>query len=287
MKNKLIFCGAQSLYGDIVSYLPFLNYIEKCYPNSIKIYSLAKKCWQMSLFLLNHKQINQIKISGPDEGLDETDFEIIEKCDFMYRINPPISRPDWYNYHDLRREVFLMYGASIQDFENLSEEERYPKLEQWFSVERHPKTIAIWAKSGYNTNDPSTMKRSPSNQFWHSLYVDLINLGYKVAQLGFSDIITTVYPVLDLRNLSLFESIKFALGCDINISTDSGSAWILGGYGVNQIVLYSMYRDGHINNPMALVPVNNRDRLIAIQGKPTINDIDKNLVLEKIKDLNN
>src|SRR5438045_1757679 len=106
--SNLIFTGRQSMLGDIIAYLPFLNWVEKQYPESFKIYSLAKKCANMIPFLVNHPTIDRIQVSEPPEGLGKSDLEIIKKCVTVFNPNPPLTEEGYYNERSLLEETFLM-----------------------------------------------------------------------------------------------------------------------------------------------------------------------------------
>ena len=62
--------------------------------------------------------------------------------------------------------------------------------------------------------------------------------------------------------MSLFDSIKISLGCDLVITTDSGVSHIFGAYGMNQICLYSPYQENHFQNFEAMTPMNYKNNLI-------------------------
>lgn len=284
--SKIILTGSQALYGDIISFLPVLNYLEKLYPKSIKIWSLAKKCEQARSFLQNHHLIDGVRISQPSEGLGQEDIEYIDKkFDIVCRINPPISEENWFNKYNLRQECFLMYGFGLGAYEQLSDEEKFPKLNQWFSVEKQENYIAIWSSSGY-VMDPANLKRNPSKEYWFRLVERLVKEGYKIAQLGMVNHELISDKVLDLRSLTLFDAIRFSLECQCSIQTDSGSAHILGAYAANQILLTTYWRDGHFQNPDGLIPVNYKNRAINMFCESGVNNIQYDKIVEGIKILN-
>ena len=286
---SFISCLRPSRYGDIIASLPCLTYLEKRYPDSYKCAYIDLSCAPIAPFLLNQPYLNEIRISEKVDTFSDNDKYYFSKYDYAFN---PYALPtdlEYFNKYHFCEEIFrmttLLGGGRVNpdEYNILTEQEKRPYLHRWFPIERHEKTIAVWPKVGYNNKDETINLRSPSNEFWHGVYGDLIDLGYKVVQLGFSDIITTIIPVIDLRSLSLFDSIKFALGCDINICCDSGSGWILGAYGVNQILLYTNYKKNHTQNFNAICPVNYWNNCQYLYGIGGINNINPEDVLEAVR----
>ncbi len=292
--NKLtIFgCTRNSLIGDIIVSLPFLTFLEKEYPNSFKCSYIDKKCSQIIPFLINHPLIDKIQISDEVDNVTLKDKEFINKFDIKYHPFPqhPYEQ-DYWNHRDFVHETFLMNyrigegHINPDEWNKLNNNERYPKLNQWFDIEKPKKrTIAIWPTSGYSsTNGVSRNLRSPSMEWWTKLVQSCPD--YDFLQFGVPDSeLIENYNIKDCRKLSLFEAAKMSMSCRVSITTDSGISWILGAYGVNQIVLYTNYNIDHNTNFNAFCPVNHKNHAIFLYGKDKIIDnIEQHNVLEAIK----
>ncbi len=289
---RIIGCTRNSLIGDIVASLPFTNYLEKIYPKSYKCSYIDKKCSQIIPFLINHPLIDKIQISDKPDIVTNQDIELFKSFDIVFNPFPQLTRPDYYNCHHITQELFLMNqllsnGARIipTEWDILTEEEKQPKLCQWFNVERKPKSIAIWPFSGYTSYNNTSLSlnlRSPNKEWWGKLIQLLPD--YQIIQLGFPDSELLDYPnIIDCRKLSLFDAIKVSLGCDCSITTDSGSGWILGAYGAPQIILYTNYLPNHYQNKDAMVAINYKNNSISLFGDGGINNILQSDVIHAIK----
>lgn len=246
-KNFKIFGVRGSMLGDSIMALPVLNYLEKIYPNSYKYWSLARKYSQLSQIYLNHPLIDKIQITDGDEGMCPGDIKIAKTCDLVINTMPNHTREDWFNYYNIYEETFMMAGCPLQEYHNLLPEQQRPKLEKWFNIEKYNKTIAIFPFAGYS-REP---RRSPSALWYKELSVQLRNLGYKIFHFG-HELEPKIDADQDLRFLPLFDQIKMALGCDLVIGTDSGTALVIGAYEhPRQISLLTNHWPGHITNPMA------------------------------------
>jgi ADP-heptose:LPS heptosyltransferase len=296
---KIANCLRPSLLGDVICSLPFLIYLEKKYSgiglyrnNSYKSVYIDKKCQQIVPFLLNHPLIDKIYISELADRVSQKDEEFFKGFDLVFEPFVPLYDEGWFNKIDLTEGIFrinFLRGKGYinpEEWNLLTEAEKKPRLDQYFDVERRPKTIAIWPNPGYNNNDVEAAKRGPSKAWWLDLIVDLKAMGYTVCQYGFPSSEPFHGFTENRLNLSLFDGIKESLGCDLCIGTDSGSSRILGAYGARQIVLYATYRPGHTTNFTCFVPVNYKNNLISFMGKPIIDNIDKELVLKAVEQLN-
>lgn len=280
-----------SLLGDVVASLPFLNYLEKIYPESYKLAYIDKKCAQILPFLINHPLIDKIQVSEQPDNISLNDLKLFEFFDIIFNPFPRLTRPDYYNYHHITKELFCMNEIiwkneriNSKEWDKLSEKERQPKLYQWFDIERKNKTIAIWPFSGYSTKQDSLSPnlRSPSKEWWIKL-IDMLS-DYKIIQFGHPKSEKLNDPrIIDCRQLNLFDAVKISLGCDLSITTDSGVSWILGAYGVNQIVLYTNYLPNHYQNFDAMVAVNWKNNIISLFGENGINNINQEKVIDSIK----
>lgn len=294
---KIANCTRNSQYGDIIASLPFLNYLEKCWPGSYKMAYIDKKCYQIAQFLLNHSLIDRVQISSESDLVNDFDRQIFSFYDYAFDPFPPITENEYYNKMHITEQLFRMnrsywnsQNVPVSGWNQLTNEEKKPKLNQYFDIKRQPKTIAVWPFSGYKKdNSISIDLRSPSKQWWLNLCEELHLNGYTILQFGhpFSEQLDNEYGIVkDLRNLSLFEAIKMSLGCDLVVGTDSGSQWIIGAYGYPQICLYTNYQRNHYQNFDAMVPINYKNNLISIRGIDTINSIKQEEVLEAIKKFN-
>ncbi len=292
---KFANCTRNSLLGDIIVSLPFLNYLERCYPHSYKAALIDKKCAEaITPFLINCPLIDKIYVSEERDKVTQKDLDFFNKFDIVFNPFPQHLKEDYYNDHHFIRETFGMneimgtnQRIDINEFDRLTPEEQKPSLIPWFDISKQTKTIAIWPFSGYTKNNSIEINlRSPSKEWWHKL-VEMIPSDYKIMQFGHpkSELLECDY-VIDCRNLSLFEAAKLSMGCDVSISTDSGIGWILGAYGVNQIVLYTNYAPNHITNLDSYVPTNSKNNLISMFGAGGINNINQETVIENIKKFN-
>ena len=248
-KNFKIFGVRGSMLGDSIMALPVLNYLEKIYPNSYKYWSLAKKYSQLSQIYLNHPLIDKIQITDGDEGMCPGDIRIANSCDLVINTMPNHTREDWFNHYNIYEETFMMAGFPLEEYRNLSPDQQRPKLEKWFNIEKFSKKIAIFPFAGYNRES----KRSPSVLWYKELCSELSGLGYWIFHFGhFNEpLLEYNYPYTNFTKLPLFDQIKMALGCDLVVGTDSGTALVIGAYEHPQISLLTNHWPGHITNPMA------------------------------------
>jgi ADP-heptose:LPS heptosyltransferase len=287
-KSPLISYALTSMYGDLICRLPFLNYLEKRFPNSYKSVYIDPKCSQIAPFLLNHPLIDNIYISDKDDIITEQDKDYFRRFDLAFHPYPQVTRPDYYNHWGVLEEnlrmATLINGGRINPAELslLTPEEKYPKLTQWFNIEKQEKTIAVLPFSGYN-NDPSIQKRSPSKEWWLELVKKLRDKGYRINQYGSpkSELLDHA-AVFDRRKLGLFDMVKEVLSCELSISTDSGSAWILGAYGTKQVIIYSNYLNDHHTNTDAFKPLNCKGNAHYVFGANGINGIPQEEILKLI-----
>lgn len=280
-----------SLIGDIICSLVFSTSIEKNYPGSVKIALIDFKCQQVAPLLINAPNIDGVRITEKPDQITQDDEDYFKKFDLIFDPFAPIVKENWYNEMTVIESIFKMNwlrGMSgpinPQKWNQLDKDERCPRLTQYFDAPKN-NYITIWANSGYS-NDPINRKRNPSKEYWTGLVDRLIKEDYKVAQLGTCDHFLINEKVLDLRHLSLFEAIRFSLGSQVAIGTDSGSMHCLGAYGFNQILLTTYWRRGHFQNPSALIPVNYKNHAINLFCPDDINKIEYDRIIEGIKLLN-
>lgn len=268
-----IFGFHSNLIGDLVMALPCLNYYEKLYPGSYKIWHIDGKCAQAAPVFFNHPLIDRIKISKNPESYDAEDFELMRKCEIVINTRPEHTDLYWYNKRSCVEETALMAGVNLDKFNDLSIKEREPSLNMWFKpglfdsksvgyckkdyipeLTDKNKIIAIKPFSGYGPGS----KRSPSRLWWEILVSELIELGYTVRHFGFVN-----EPLLSMSknyqrftHLSFFEQIKVALDSKVSVLCDDGFAWILGAYKHPSIQILCFWQDKHTENPLAFAPIN-------------------------------
>lgn len=289
---SIIGCLRPSMLGDIVLSSIFTHYLNKVYQGCYQVAYIDKKCSQIIPFLINHPFIDKIYISEEVDRVSPKDEEYFKQFNMVFEPFVPHVNERFYNEKHAIQESFEMnwhkgHGRiNPNQFNVLTENEKCPRFSQWFDADKNPGYIAIWPFSGYNVLDPATLLRSPEIKWWVETVKLIKKLGKIAIQLGHPKS-PLIYGIdLDMRELSLFEAIKVSIGCDISISTDSGSAWILGAYGVPQICLYTNYKPDHFQNFSAFVPVNHNNNIKYIFGEnKNINNINQESVLESIKEV--
>lgn len=282
------------MLGDCIASLPFLTYLEKIYPNSYKMVYIDKKCAHITPFLLNHPLIDKIYISDEIDKVSEKDEAYFRQFHMVFEPFAPVYLQDWFNTIHITEMTFrmnLLRGQGFiypKEYDLLTEEEKCPRLEQWFDAPKFPaKTVAIWPFAGYGNNDPTIELRSPNEHWWKHMVEELVDAGYFVSQYGhpLSPVIGDGHYLTDRRELSLFDAIKETLRCDLSITTDSGSSWLLNAYGAKNITLYTNYKENHTTNVDAYVPKNFKNNLISIWGNGNINNISHEEVINNVKSI--
>jgi hypothetical protein len=295
-----IFGFHSNLIGDIVMSLPLLDYFEKLYPKSYKIFHIDGKCAQAAQVFINHALIDKIKISKFPESYDNEDYGLMKSCDLVINTRPHHNDNYWYNKRNCVEETALMTGVNLDHFNSiLTDDEKYPKLNKWFQPglfdpnsvgyckEKYTrentdftKIIAIKPFSGYG----SGFSRSPSREWWERLVAELIGLGYTVRHFGFVNeplLSTDKDNYQRLTHLNFFDQVKAALDSKLSIHCDDGFAWILGAYSHKSVQLLCFWQDKHVNNAFAFAPFNkNAVNLHSFTNK--CDDIDINKVLNVV-----
>lgn len=279
-KNFKIWGMRGSLIGDNLMALPLLTLLEKMYPGSYKYWQVARKGSQMVPLLLNHPLIDRLVISDCNEGMGLNDIAIFNECDLRFNVMPnhPLEQ-DWPNYRNIYEETAVMSGFTMEQYNLLTEDEKRPRLVKWFNIEKQqPKTIALWPCAGYGNENT----RNPSKKWYEGLIHILSFLNYNVIQFGHPNDFH-INNAIDKRALPFFDQIKMSLGCDLVISTDSGSGLIFGAYEMPQITLLTNHFPGHVKNLTAFAPNNkNNTNFIGIGGADKINQVS---VVEKIREI--
>ena len=278
-----------SMLGDLIISLVFAQWYKNRFPHITQIAYVDKKCQQILPLLYNHDCIEGFRISESSDKLSDNDRNyFFDNFNVSFNPYPSLTDENYFNKRSIIEETFLMttqFGAGRIDpghWEDVREDEKFPKLNVWFELPKNnAHYIGIWPQSGYSI-DPANNKRNPSKQYWAGLVERLYKENYTIVQLGTKDHELVSSYVLDGRDKSLLEAIKFSLICECSIGTDSGSQWCLGAYGVNQVLLTTYWKNNHYQNPTALIPVNHKKRAINLFHRD-INKIEYDLVVEAIR----
>lgn len=296
-KNFKIFGVRHGIAGDLCFALPVLNYLELKYPNSYKYWLISKKCSQFAPLFLNHKLIDCIRITGEYETLNSDDKQLANSCDLIINTEPqcPDGMPGttekscWWNYYNCYEMAFRMAGFDVKEYREMPKELQFPVLNQWFDVKKQDKTIGIWGFTSYGKDST----RSPSVNWW----IDLVRMilketDYTIYQFG-GEKEPDINPIDNINasrivrhnNLPILDQYKLALGCNLNINTNSGSGIILGAYGAKQITLLTNDAPNHYKNPLAFAPLNYKDNNFNIFTANGFNNLDKDIILNEINKL--
>lgn len=285
-----------SLLGDIVASLVTSNLLSFRFPEIHQATYIDKKCAQIAPLLLNHQHIKEIRLSEKPDEFSAADQEYFNR--YAYWLHPfvPVQNDKYYNNHSLHLELLVMnrdmegrgLGIGLATWRDKDLSDLAPRLTQWFPVERHKHTIALWPFAGY-TKDASIDLRSPKKEFYEDLCRDLMANGFHIKQYGhpLSEKLKSPYycEIEDRRQLNLFDAVKESLGADLIIGTDSGASHIFGAYGMRQIVLYTNYLPGHTENVGAMLPINYNKNMLAIYGNGGINNITREEIIAGAKQI--
>lgn len=289
--NKL-FCGRSNLLGDTVMYLPCLNILEQKYPNSHKIFGIAKKCQQGLKFWQTHPLISEILTSSDPEGnhysYQGKDFnQKTEKLeDFIYQgdVNPDVPSGVTYNKYKSIEIATLMAGFSLEELYSLPEDQQRPRLYKNGPIFRYKKTIAYWPLAGYGTVD----NRSPSKEWSEELVKKLIGAGYTIFHFGHpkEPTLSNHHNYFRLTEMELYNQVMIAIGCQCNVGTDSGSSWLTSSYGESPLVCLNTFSfSGHYANSCALAPMHYSKNQINLFDPNSCSNIPHDSVIQSIKDL--
>lgn len=296
-KNFKIWGVRHGIAGDLIFALPVLNYLDIKYPDSFKYWVISKKCSQFAQLFLNHPLIDKIHILENKESLGQRDIELANTCNIIINTEPqcPDGMPGttgkscWWNYYNCYEMAFRMAGFDVEEYRKMPKELQYPVLNQWFDVEKQKKTIAIWPFTSY-LNSP----RAPSKEWWlNFVYLILTNTDYNIYQFGglndpdifhYNGRYTTLTRIKKYNSLPVLDQYKLALGCDININTNSGSGIILGAYGKEQTTLLTNDAPNHFQNPLAFAPLNYKNNNTNIFVPGGFDNLPQETVIEKIKE---
>jgi ADP-heptose:LPS heptosyltransferase len=287
-KNFKIWGVSYGLIGDLVMGLPALNYFEKLYPGSYKIWVIQKKVAYCAPLYLNHPLIDNIHITEEWNGFSSRDVSIAMKCDVTCNLYSwQHSSPNWYNEKSVVEETAFIAG--ITDLSILTEEEKKPKLYRWFDPEmeesqdtysgsppeRKPMdtTVAIFPYSAGKGDN-----RTPGFDWWFKYCGELYKIGVKTLQFGNPHL-----PKIAVNQCKLpfFNQMKAALCCDLAIGGSSGVMYVLAAYGHPCIDINTNWLKNHNRNFMSIAPVGDEVHTIFKEGEvPPVEE-----AIEKTKEL--
>lgn len=295
IENPRIWIGRGTMLGDILATIPTAVYLKKRWPKSTIVWAMGKKSGQAAMLYLDHPAIDKIYVTDGQEGPEsERDFNMMNSCDIKFNLNPSHRDNEYPRKRNIYLESFHMQGIDEELWNVLTEDEKIPKLVKWWNPVKRPfgdkKTILFTGMPNFGRES----KRWVSKRYLEHLVLDLTNSGYCVIQSGgeedriwFDDWIIKDGLYVDTLNyskinkLSFFEQIQIANECDCIVGSDSGMSLILGAYGLPQVSLIPIHW-GNENNPSALSTNNPNNYSFYAFGDQ--NNIDENLVLDKIKE---
>lgn len=278
-------------FGDTICSLVAARYIKKVFPDSYSVAVLDPKTRELAPLLINNSYIDKIYINEKEEGYTEKEKQWASTFDFNLPIFGHYVPPNWSKTMSWVESNFRLRfqfqaahsSLSASGWDTLTEDEKKPKLEQWFKVERFDeKVVVVSPFVGYSLDDEMTRTRSPSLDWWESVVEMLLKVGFTVVQIG-----TKNFPPIcdcpnfyDYRNFSLFESVRLTLGADLFIGACGGMSFIINAYGQKSICPYTDWVKGA--KLEVLLPVNYKNRLIPLFGETGINSISLETVREAV-----
>src|ERR1041384_4469766 len=170
---KKLFIGRASIIGDCVAATVLLPYFKKLYPDSYLYWPIARKVSQAAPLFIGSKYIDKIHILEEWESLGKNDINLVNSCDVA--VNPfpqhdgiPGINNFWWNERSMVQETVKMSGVDLNHFNSiLTDEEKKPRLEKWFNIDKYEKTIALWPFAGYNKES----RRSPSFEWYGNIII--------------------------------------------------------------------------------------------------------------------
>jgi ADP-heptose:LPS heptosyltransferase len=292
-----IFGTVYNLVGDLIICLPYLNYFEKKYPGSYKIWGIYRKVDFCAPLYFNHPLIDRIHITDKHASFGDRDKELMDTCDIVI---PPMRGGDrrWYNKMGPIEARALWSGLDLEDMRKVMDPEDWvPRLERWFEPgfettqstysrtpdiqPDHSDVIAIFPGAGTDLRG----KRIAGNKWWDELIKELIKEGYRVFHFGhpLEESITDNPKYTQYISLPFMSQIKLCLSTKLTIGTDSGSMWVVGAYAHPAIHLMGYWLRGHRQNPTATAPIN--ENSVTIFKKEGVSNIQISDVIEAVGDM--
>lgn len=267
--------------GDAVCSLPAARYIKKVFPNSYSVAVLDTRSKELAPLLLNHPDIDKIYITQQEGGYTQMEARWVSTFDCNLHLFGHFVPDNWIKTITPRETNFRLRfqfqppnsPLSGNGWNFLTEDEKKPKLMQWFDIGRFDKLIVISPFVGYHPNDKTTQIRNPSLDWWKSIVEMLLQMGFIVAQVGIpnSQLVYDHENFIDKTYLSLLESVKLSLGADLFIGACGGMSFVINAYGHKTICPYTDWIKNAV--PEALLPVNYKNKMIPIFGADGINSI--------------
>lgn len=268
-----------SQLGDCICALVVYRFVEKVHPSAFKYWQLARRHSAAIPLFANAPDVTQLVISDCDEGMGPRDRAIAATCDIVFDVMPPHRlQPDWPNHRGIVLETFTMAGLDEVHWATLTEEERRPRLAQWFELTpQSVKTVCLWPAAAYGVRQ-IRRSRNPDHWWYVKLVERLEAEGYKPIQCGHPDDFPgepPLVPQADCRHLPLFDQFKLSLSASVSIGTDSGAALVLGCYGGPQVSILTDHFPNHTRNPTAFATPNANNRNVLSQGDANNASVDE------------
>jgi hypothetical protein len=272
-KDLKVLANRGSQIGDALASLCVTAYMRWHFPNCYVYWQLARKHVHALPLLYNHPLIDNLFVSDCEEGYGPRDIEIARSAHIHLPLMPEHPEPHipWPTVRSFYQETFVMSGLTMDHWNSVPDSAAAlrPRLTQWFTIERRPKTIAYWPCAAYGQTQ-IRRSRNASRPWAQSLVARLVSEGYTVLQCGhprdYADCGGPLEGATDVRHLSFMDLIKVSLGCDAIIGTDSGAGIAFGAYGHPQVTLLTDHFPGHTTNLTAFEPWNPNNRSLVGVG---------------------
>lgn len=255
--------------GDLILNTCPLRAFKEIYPDSVFTFAFGPQYADMVPLFLNQRNIENIHIFNSYDGWPnqiDKNYLINSKYDIIFNCMPQHTSNDWWKYYHQAQETILMHG--IPDNKNYK-----CSLDRYFDVDRKTRCVGFAPFAGFY--DKKNNKRL--SQYKAQKVADIFrDHGYKVVHLGGPDEPHLLHTIK--LDLSYFESVKYMLGLDALISTDTGMRWVSSAYDFPTVGLDSNQYYG--DRIQAIQPINpNAVYLDAFN----CNEIDEEMIFEKFQ----
>lgn len=236
-------CGQ---FGDLVISSVAARAFKQVNPKAHLTIGISQKYKQIAPLFENHKYFDDIVFyEGYDNWPAPSDLETIKRFDMVYDAMPKrLNEADWWKSEHQAVNACSIYCLSPPNDLQCS-------LNQSLSYSPQSKTITFAPFAGfYNSNNLKKLSISKAQQIVNALIAN----GYEVFVVGGPN-----EPDLQGAvkiNKSYSESLKFVLGCQCYIGTDTGMTWAASAYSVPTIGLYShsYYGSEYVKNIQPINP---------------------------------
>lgn len=272
--NKILF-GHHGQFGDIVLGLPALEFIKGRKDDIIIDLAINKKYMDMAPLFYNHYAVNSIVITDSYENFPspkDNNTILARKYDHIFDPMAPHIIDRWYDL--MHQTESVLFDYKIHPNGEYFDKRIY--LEKWFDPIDCEKSIALAAFPGFygglnNNKALSIIKAQKIVEICKSL-------GYKIIQIGGQD-----EPKLEgtfVSKTSYFDSVRTILGCKLLICGDSGINWVMSGYEMKILGLYSnAYYGSKICN---IQPINPNAKYL---DSDNVNNISLDLIKENLENI--